>query len=204
MGSNQYEGLDDYAVTLIRHKARQLVGHAGFVEADRPDLEQELVLDLLRRLPRFDPAKAARNTFIARVIRHRVATLVEAQKAGVRDYRRVAGSLDERRRSNAGPCDDVPPVLQQHEFCRTTVAAACHEEDGGDLRRDVSRVVANLPFELRDLCERLLGATVTEVSRETGVPRSTLYGAIGKLRQHFDAAGLAVYLDTPTDRVGHR
>ena len=46
---NKYEGLDAYAVRLIKHKARQLVGRAGFVEADRHDLEQDLVIDLIGR-----------------------------------------------------------------------------------------------------------------------------------------------------------
>lgn len=204
MGSNQYEGLDDYAVKLIRHKARQLVGRAGFVEADRADIEQEMALDLLRRLPRFDPARAARNTFIARIVEHRVATLVEAQKAGIRDYRRVAGSLDDRRPGDGGASDDGPPVLDQHEYRRAVLAGAFRDQEQRDLRRDLQRVVADLPADLRDLCERLQGATVSEVSRETGVPRSTLYDAIGKLRDRFDAAGLAAYLDAPTHRGGRR
>jgi len=60
MGSNnRYDGLDEYAVKLIKHKARQLVGRAGFVDADRHDLEQDMVIDLLRRLPRFDPTLAS-------------------------------------------------------------------------------------------------------------------------------------------------
>jgi hypothetical protein len=36
---------------LIRSKARQMVGKAGLTDADRPDVEQELWLDLLRRWP---------------------------------------------------------------------------------------------------------------------------------------------------------
>ena len=55
---NRYEGIDEYAVRIIKHKARQLVGRAGFTESDREDLEQEMMLDLLRRLPKFDPKRA--------------------------------------------------------------------------------------------------------------------------------------------------
>jgi RNA polymerase sigma-70 factor (ECF subfamily) len=204
MGSNRYDGLDDYAVKLIRHKARQLVGRAGLVEADRPDLEQELALDLLRRLPRFDAARAGRNTFIARIVEHRVATIMEAQTAGVRDYRRVAGSLDERRPGDDGPSADGPPVLDQHEYRRETIAAARRDEDLHGLRRELAEAIAALPPDLRDLCQRLRDSSVSEVSRETGVPRSTLYDAIGKVRDRFDAAGLAAYLGGPTDRGGRR
>ena len=96
MGSdNQYDGIDPYAAGLIRFKARQLVGQAGFTASDREDIEQELILDLLRRLPKYNPKRAQLNTFIARVVEHRVATLIEAQKAGIRDYRRCRCSLND-------------------------------------------------------------------------------------------------------------
>ena len=52
---NSDDGIDPYAAGLIRFKARQLVGQAGFTASDRNDLEQDLILDLLRRLPKYDP-----------------------------------------------------------------------------------------------------------------------------------------------------
>jgi len=53
------ERLEDYAVQLIRHKAWQLVGRAGFTKDDREDIEQDLKLDLLRRLSKFNEIAAA-------------------------------------------------------------------------------------------------------------------------------------------------
>ena len=96
MGRNKYDDIDPYAVEIIRLKARQLVGQAGFTASDRDDLEQELILDLLRRLPKYDPSRAKRNTFIARVVEHKIANLIEAQTAHKRDYRRCPCSLNER------------------------------------------------------------------------------------------------------------
>jgi len=192
---NRYEGLDEYAVKLIRHKARQLVGRAGLVAADRDDLEQDMVMDLLHRLPRFDPSKAKRETFIARIVEHRVATIIETQKAGLRDYRRNAGSLDERRADEGGGTSDTPPVLDQDSYRRETLDAARQDEDLRDLRRDMARVLEELPPDLRELCRRLLTSTVSEVSRETGVPRGTIYESVQKLRGRFERAGLAAYLD---------
>jgi DNA-directed RNA polymerase specialized sigma24 family protein len=48
---NRYDGVDAYAVTKIRHHARQLSRSRAFHSSDIEDLEQELMLDLLRRLP---------------------------------------------------------------------------------------------------------------------------------------------------------
>ncbi|MHB1843257.1 MAG: sigma factor [Deltaproteobacteria bacterium] len=206
---NKCEGLDAYAVRLIKHKARQLVGRAGFVEADRHDLEQELVIDLLQRLPRFDPTLAKRETFITRIVEHQVATLIETQKAGIRDYRRCAGSLDERREDrdeDAGnSASDLPPVLDQKEYRREVLAAARRDGDLLALRADLARVLAELPAELRKLVEDLHTATASEIARKRCIPRSTLYEAIARLRNRFDNAGLHDYLrDGPTDLDARR
>ena len=47
--------LNEYARSVIRNKARQLIGKYGFTPDDYEDLEQEMILDLLVRLPKFDP-----------------------------------------------------------------------------------------------------------------------------------------------------
>ncbi len=48
--------------------------------------------------------------------------------------------------------------------------------------------------ELRELCKRLDTDTVTEISRDTGIPRGTIYESIKKLRAIFEDAGLRDYL----------
>ena len=58
---NSYAGIDTYAARLIRTKAHQLIGKAGFTENDRQDLQQDLMMDLLQRMRHFNPAKAVRH-----------------------------------------------------------------------------------------------------------------------------------------------
>lgn len=200
MGSeNCYPGLDELEVRLIKRKARQLAGRMGFLKADRQDLEQEMALDLLLRLPHFNPALAKRETFITRLIDHRVATVVEAQKAGVRDFRKQAGSLDERPLRDDGEPVDEPPLLSGKDYVRRAVAEARREEEQRDLQVDIKTVLSELPdggrVDLHFLCERLQSASISEISRETGIPRSTLYEAVKTVRDLFERAGLAVYLE---------
>ena len=45
-----YRELGDYANNLIRSKARTIDRQGGFTSADRDDIEQELAIDLLKRL----------------------------------------------------------------------------------------------------------------------------------------------------------
>ncbi len=191
---NRYQGIDDYAVRIIKYKARQLVGRVGFTESDRQDLEQEMVFDLLRRLPKFKPERAQRNTFIARVVEHKVATIIEAQKAGMRDYRLCPCSLNDRFENEEGGSVERIDTINQDDYLQRTGNLSRPISDLRGLSIDIRNAVEKLPPELRDLCKRLQVESVTEISRDTGIPRGTIYESIKKLRTLFEDAGLKDYL----------
>ena len=189
-GDNQYDGIDPYAVGLIKYKARRLIGQAGFTASDRKDIEQELILDLLRRLPKYDPKRAQHNTFIARVVEHKIATLIEARKAGIRDYRRCRCSLNDRFEDEDGRSVERVETLDQEDYLLCTGAQSRPSDELSALAIDVAVVLETLPPELRELCRRLMRNSITEVSRTTGIPRSTLYELIHKVCAVFEDAGL--------------
>lgn len=191
---NRYQGIDDYAVRIIKYKARQLVGRVGFTESDRQDLEQEMVFDLLRRLPKFKPERAQRNTFIARVVEHKVATIIEAQKAGMRDYRLCSCSLNDRFENEEGGSVERIDTINQDDYLQRTGKLSRPISDLRGLSIDVRSAVEKLPPELRELCKRLQIESVTDISRDTGIPRGTIYESIKKLRTLFEDAGLKDYL----------
>ena len=191
---NSDDGIDPYAARLIKYKARRLIGQAGFTASDREDIEQELTLDLLRRLPKYNPKRAQLNTFIARVVEHRLASLIEAQKAGIRDYRRCRCSLNECFEDADGRSVERVDTFDQEDYLLRTGAQSRPSEELNRLAIDVAAVIEGLPHELRNLCRRLKAETVTEISRDTGVPRGTIYESIKKLREIFKDAGLRNYL----------
>ena len=189
--------LDDYAIQLIKHKARQLVGRAGYTEDDRPDIEGDLTLDLLRRLPKFDPSRASRNTFIARVVEHGVARLIERQEAPMRDVRRCAASLNDRIEDDEGKSVERGELINQDTYLESTGQPTMPLADRVALRMDLDRVLATVTPEMRDLWERRAdGQTFTEISRETGIPRGTLYERMKQLRKLVEDAGLQDYLES--------
>ena len=47
---------------------------------------------------------------------------------------------------------------------------------------------------IRDLCVRLHDSTMAEIAREMGIPRTTIYDRLSKLREAFREAGLTDYL----------
>jgi len=187
--------LDDYAIRLIKHKARQLVGQAGFTRDDQEDIQQDLILDLLRRLPRFDPSRACLHTFIARVLEHGVARLIEHRQAAMRDYRCCTCSLNDPLENDDGEQVERGDLLSQDDYLRSQGRSIAPLEDRVALRMDRDRLVATLTPELRDLCLRFeAGQTITDISRDTGTPRGTLYERMKKLKALAEDAGLREYL----------
>ena len=103
--------IEGYATRYARRKAEELVGHFGFTESDRDDIEQELLLDLLERCSNFDPQRAEPRAFITLVVQRKISTMIRHQLAEKRRFERVASSLDDeaadevmtRFRTGGGP-----------------------------------------------------------------------------------------------------
>ena len=189
------EGIGEYGERFIKHKAKRLIGRAGFVRSDQEDLEQELRLDLWHRLSRFDPDKAPRGMFTTCVVKHRIASIIESRKAPCRDYRRCQCSLNDPLESESGDVSAERGDMLDPDATRLPTGGANRPaEERVDLRQDIRTVLAGLPPELRGLCHRLMKRTPTEVERETGIPRGTLYESIEVLRRRFEKANLREYL----------
>ena len=193
VSQNSYDGIDKYAADLIRHKARQLVGKAGFTEDDRPDLEQELMIDLLQRMRHFNPAKAKKTTFMARIVERHISTILEARFAQCRDWRLCQTSLNEPLDNGEGDTTERIDFLDS-EGSLSGGTRETRERLAHEIRMDLGQAIASLPEELRDLCLRLHDSTMAEVAREMGIPRTTLYDRLNKLRDAFREAGLEDYL----------
>jgi len=192
--TNRYDGIEEYAVQIIKHKARQLIGSSGFTESDRDDLEQEMMLDLLRRLPKYDSEKAQLNTFIARIVEHKVSIILEERSAGKRDWRLCTASMNDKFDLGEGGSIERLEVYDMDEYLRQSGRLSRTTSERLLLSIDLRCAIHSLPPELRDLCERLQKDSVTKISRDTGIPRGTLYDRIKELRNLFEDKGLRDYL----------
>ncbi len=70
----------EYARTLIRVKAKQLVRQPGFKRSEQRDIEQDLMVHLLAQADRFDPTRSSIDTFVDRVVDSGAGMLVRARK----------------------------------------------------------------------------------------------------------------------------
>jgi RNA polymerase sigma-70 factor (ECF subfamily) len=192
MGSNiTPRGLDVYAVRLIQHKAQQLVGNYGFVKDDRPDIEQDLIVDLLARLPIYDPSRAAPHTFMARVIEHKIASLIEERTAAKRDYRRCTISLNDPVADDEDDGEERGDGVDMDSYLRMTGGQSMSVADQAACHVDLARAMKRLSPAQRALCARLAaGQERADIARELGVHRDTVHERIKEIRAIFVKAGL--------------
>jgi DNA-directed RNA polymerase specialized sigma24 family protein len=170
--------VDPYIIHQASCHASLLVSTAGFRSDDWEDLKQEMVLDLLHRSPKFDPARGDWHGFVRGVVRHHAAVLV------MRDRRRAPEILsqDLMNREDASDADSLD-ILDKRPS--SGVVDALH------LSLDVRRIVESLPAQLQSLAVLLGQMPVNEVGRHTGKSRSRVYQMTRQIREAFLRAGFS-------------
>lgn len=194
MKVNTHNRISDYAATTIRCKARQLAGNSGFGADEAEDIEQELRTDLIERLPRYNPIKASQNTFVARLIDHKISRLIRHRTAECRDYRRVEFSVNDTITDANGNQVERACTMDQDETDIRSGKRRRTLREENELRLDVSLTVGNLPDDLRKIAALLEKQPVAEAARTLGMSKGALYREIAKMRRIFEDAGLREYL----------
>jgi len=194
-----------YATSGIRRHPRDLLGQRGASDGFRrnpqvrdetnfQDLRQELLADILARLPKFDGKRASAKTFVSRLIDNRIANLIKHRRARCRDPGREESSLDDWVRDEDGKWTRRAETITEDEALASAGRLGRSRQEQVELALDTAVVINGLPADLKDLCVRLRTQTVARISRETGVPRARLYERIAALRARFREAGMDRYL----------
>ncbi len=183
--------IDPSAYRYARFKSRQLAGTHGFLHDDAEDIEHELLLDCLKRSGACDARRSSQQTFVRLVIDHRIATLIDSQKAACRDYRLCQESLDNPVAARDGSPLVLSDLIREGgcQFpCRTP-------ESWWQLRADLGQVLDQMPVELSHICRLIIdGEGAVDIVARTGTSRPTLYRRLGQVRSLFERAGLRRYL----------
>jgi len=177
---------------IIAAQARRLIRQRRFHRQDYEDLVQELRLEWLRYRPLFDSRRSCLSTYATRVVDNRIAALIRRRNTLKRDQGGPVLSLDWLVNDPAEGWGSFGSMLSDDDV--RSAAGSGRDERRRDLAVDVSVLVASLPDALHKLARQLQTMTITEVSRQTGAPRSTVYESVKQLRRHFAAAGLDQYL----------
>src|SRR5579884_1714713 len=105
--------LTDFTPYLLQQtalRASLLQAHFGFAADDWDDLRQELALDCLRRLPRFDSSRGNWKGFVRGVVRNHTCVLASRQ-IHRRRFQSLEDGADVDGETYDTPAEDIRPVL---------------------------------------------------------------------------------------------
>ena len=186
----QIELSPDDIETIIREAdaaAQRLRRQLCLPVCEREDLGQDLLVDLLRRLPDYDPARGSIGAFANIVLRN------QSSRIAMRYYR--------QRRAQGGPLLslDVPlsgarePVgdtLTEDDGLSAWHGQTCRAVAVTELQHALQSALARLPAEDCRFCAALAHRPVTALAAEGFGSRSTLYRRVADLRHVLTAYGL--------------
>ena len=150
--------------------------------------KQDLLLDLIRRIPAFDSGRGALGAFAGKVIAHRVA---RTARVAIRErslFGIVPTSLDE-------PVPDADGLTRGDLVAEGNGYGALFGQSPDriaevDRRLDLARGLDVLPESDRELCVLLTDAGVDELAARGVGARSSLYRRVSRVRLDLMAAGV--------------
>jgi RNA polymerase sigma-70 factor (ECF subfamily) len=195
MGSDSSrKELDAEAFQIIRRTASRLIGKAGVTRDEGEDIEGDLTLHVLEQLSKFDPTRGRLGAFVTRIVEHKAADILDARRTARRDFRLNVCSLSDTVQTAEGDEVSIEDIAHEDAVRSQHSVGELSLEDEVARKVDLERLLAQVPEEQRDLCRRLMSATISEVAAALGVPRTTLYWPVARLRVIFEEAGLREYL----------
>jgi RNA polymerase sigma factor (sigma-70 family) len=180
---------------LVQCKAQRLVARAELPRTDQEDVEQTLYESLLKAWPSYNPNQGRWIPFAERALQNACKVLQRDRFAPKRDCRRnVSLSVTVHLGEETGSTE-LAQLIEQRDAGNHLGIVHREETETLELREDIATLIANLPYELRELARALKhDESILEVSRRTRVPRSTLYYRLSRVRKAAENAGLAEYL----------
>ncbi len=170
---NSYgELIGQWKVKMITTRAKRY----GFSESEIQDIEQRIVMELLK--VNFDPGLiggAAETTFVIEVIDRQIKKVLRDRYRDVR-----------RANYEAGPLDDP---ITEHTFFKM------HRDERFELLIDLERAMAGLSAVEREICEGLMrGDTQAEIAKGKKRSKAAMSEAVKRLREKLRKWGIDEYI----------
>jgi RNA polymerase sigma factor (sigma-70 family) len=182
MGSSYSGAFEDWEIAIARKISGEFLAKHSWIKGyDFDDLVQECLIQWHLARHTFDGSKgASRQTYMANVAKNRLQNILEEQLADKRAADRNMISLDQPLSDEQGTIADFIPAPESYDF---------------SLKLDLERTIAKLSIRQQKVCLFLWqGYNVTEIARELGKGRATIYDEIDHLKKIFSDEGLDEYL----------
>ena len=156
----------------------------GLMHADREDLFQEVILDLLERAKRFDPARGVAGTFTGVVSEHRTADFLNELK---KDRARLSlfsdgeAANDSEASGESDPRDEIVVSLWAEDRDFFEDSNTLHDVEAALAYMDGEQLAL---FDLLQAHQDLPGAC-----RASGLSSATFYRRVADLQMHLRMFG---------------
>ena len=164
--------IDNYVLDRIDYRSRRLAIQFGLTDEQREDLSQDMVVEVLAAMAKFDPAQSNRKTFISRVLDNFVKNAIRTEI-----HRR------QRECDNPIPLEDISegytPVVNDPR------RGELSEVEQVDMKMDFEEILSWMPQRLQRICNLLTEYSVAETAEKLGVNRTTIYRHIPEIQEYF-------------------
>ena len=155
--------------------------------ADHDDLRQDLLVDLICRLPGFDARRGTIGAFANIVLRNQSSRIAMRHH---RQRRAQGGSILSLAVPLAGAREPVGDTLTEDDGLAAWHGQTCCAAAVTELHHALQAALARLPAEDRRFCAALAHRPVTALAAEGFGSRSALYRRLADLRHVLTAHGL--------------
>ena len=186
----QIELSPDDIETIIREAdaaAQRLRRKLSMPVCEREDLGQDLLVDLLRRLPAYDPSRGSIGAFANIVLRNQSSRIAMRHH---RQRRAQGGTMLSLEVPLGGTREPVGNTLTADDGLAAWHGQDCCAAAVTELHHALQAALARLPAEDRRFCAALAHRPVTALAAEGFGSRSALYRRLADLRHVLTVHGL--------------
>ena len=181
--------------SLIRLKASRMSHQPEFREEEFTDLQQMLRLKWLEAEPRYAPESGTLTQFADTVLDNFIRNQIEFRRAAKRAWWMCQASLDD-----PVDADDEAGLVGHDSYDREDYFERMETQpesapDTDDLAERIKISLDSLKPEQREFALRLMTQSITQIAKQLGVHRSTLYDWREQIRRVFRKAGLEEFLE---------
>lgn len=185
---------DKFVRSVINRQVSKLIATSDFPQQDRADLVQEVYVRAMCSLRHYDPKVGHLYPYVCTVVQRHLSNVLR-DRAAIR--RKTAGrvSLSKTIRGDDGAIVEMSQTLHDGDQDRRLGRSRrLDERELNDLRMDLAELMATLPDKFQEILRLRQTHSVTEISRDLGIPRTTLNDWMAQIRKRFEEAGFERYL----------
>jgi DNA-directed RNA polymerase specialized sigma24 family protein len=177
---------------FIRKTVLQIIRRRGAKRLDPDEAVQEVNLRLLQRAEALSSEGVPWELAIVTIAEQAVGNLLRDDRAEKRGGQQVL-SLNVTVETNDEVCVELGDTIGQRERDARLGLRTRSDQEAVDLATDLASMLAKTSAVVQETAELVKTKLPSEIEAETGIPASTVYDRMRRLRTPFEEEGLREY-----------